>query len=41
MVRLVGSLGVSSGNVIGSFPLGLESGGLFVPVVNGWKGQCP
>ena len=35
MVRLVGHLGVSSGNIVGSLPLSLESDGLLVPVIDG------
>ena len=37
VVRLVGSLGVLSGNVVSSLPLDLESSGLFVPVVDGGR----
>ena len=35
MVGLVGGFQVSLGNVIGSFPLGLESDGLLVPFFDG------
>ena len=35
MVGLMGGPGVSLGNVVGSFPLGLESDGLLIPFVDG------
>ena len=35
MVRLVGGFGVSFSDVVGSLPLGLESGGLLVPFIDG------
>ena len=35
MVCLVGGFGVLSSDVISSLPLGLESGGLIVPFIDG------
>ena len=37
VVRLVGGFGVSSSDVISSLPLGLESGGLLVPFIDGGR----
>ena len=37
VVGLVGGLRVSFGDVISSFPLGLEGDGLFVPFVDGGR----
>ena len=37
VVGLVGRLGVSFGDVISSFPLGLEGNGLFVPFIDGGR----
>ena len=37
VVGLVGGFGVPPGNVISSFPLGLEGDGLFIPVIDGGR----
>ena len=37
VVGLVGGLGVSFGDVISSFPLGLEGDGLLVPFIDGGR----
>ena len=39
MVGLMGGSGVSFGNVVSAFPLGLEGDGFLVPFVNG-RGDC-